>query len=316
MILQFPWMGLMKVQLITVSSQSKSDLVGEDTSVGKNVAEKGNEKENFVQHPVAKTNNCNASSKVENSMAADKNSPVGCEEIANKSVVKPNKKAMKTNDKSWKATHFIAPDPIPRTEKFFAAAASGRWFLKTDHLSVCNQAGKFLAEEPYEWHKNGLSEDGAINLESPRKWHHLRERTGLGAFYGMRIIVYGECIAPSLKSFSNLTSRAEQIVEDLTIPRSLDECGSNDVTCQVCGSRERGEVMLICGDESGSLGCGNGTHIDCCEPPLEDVPEEDWFCPKCSRRSRNSTTPSKKRKEKKKRNLSIKGQVMDFSFLL
>ena len=99
------------------------------------------------------------------------------------------------------------------------------------------------------------------------------------------------------KSFSNLTSRAEEIVEDLTTPWPPDECGSNDVTCQVCGSRERGEVMLICGDESGSVGCGIGTHIDCCDPPLEDVPEEDWFCPKCSRRSRISTTPKKKMKK-------------------
>lgn len=55
-----------------------------------------------------------------------------------------------------------------------------------------------MPEEPYEWHKNGLSEDGAINLEASRKWRLLRERTGHGAFHGMRIIVYGDCIAPPL----------------------------------------------------------------------------------------------------------------------
>ncbi|KAJ4838654.1 hypothetical protein Tsubulata_004247 [Turnera subulata] len=102
---------------------------------------------------------------------------------------------------SYQATHFIAPDPIKRTEKFFAAAASGRWILKMDYLTACSQAGKFLAEEPYEWHKSGLSEDGAINLEAPRKWRLLRERTGHGAFYGMRIVIYGECIAPPLVRF-------------------------------------------------------------------------------------------------------------------
>ncbi|XWS76632.1 hypothetical protein CRYUN_Cryun01aG0193900 [Craigia yunnanensis] len=426
-----------KAKMKTVDSQSKNDLLGQGTSVGKNVEEKDDEKENFLPHPVAKTNSSNACSKVENFVAADESSPVGRKEIAGKSVVKPTKKAVKANDKSQKidpntqlvqkvfnrlktepvwfilsghrlqrkefqqairclqgkfcrdshqwsyqATHFIAPDPIRRTEKLFAAAASGRWILKTDYLSACKQAGKFLAEEPYEWHKNGLSEDGAINLEAPRKWRHLRERTGHGAFYGMRIIVYGECIAPPLdtlkrvvkagdgtilatsppytrflksgvdfavvspgmpcvdswvqeflkheipcvvadylveyvckpgyslerhvlynthewaeKSFTNLTSRDEEIVEDLTAPRPPDNCGSIDVTCQVCGSGERGEVMLICGDDSGSVGCGVGTHIDCCDPPLEDVPEEDWFCPQCSRSSRNSTTPSKKRKK-------------------
>ncbi|TYH95994.1 hypothetical protein ES332_A12G146900v1 [Gossypium tomentosum] len=281
---------------------------------------------------------------------------------------------------SYQATHFIAPDPIRRTEKFFAAAASGRWILKPEFLSACNEAGKFLAEEPYEWHKNGLSEDGAINLEAPRKWRQLKERTGHGAFYGMRIIVYGECIAPPLdtlkrvvkagdgnilatcppytrflksgvdfavvspgmprvdiwvqeflkhevpcvvadylveyvckpgyslekhvlydthewaeKSFTNLTTRAEEIVDDLT-HESPGNSESNDITCQVCGSGDREDVMLICGNESGSVGCGIGIHIDCCDPPLDNVPKEDWFCPKCNKSSINNTS-SKRRKK-------------------
>jgi topoisomerase (DNA) II binding protein 1 len=73
-----------------------------------------------------------------------------------------------------------------------------RWILKTDFLTASSQAGKLLPEEPYEWHKNGLSEDGAINMEAPRKWRLLKERTGHGAFYGMRIVVYGDCFAPPL----------------------------------------------------------------------------------------------------------------------
>ncbi|XP_035830267.1 BRCT domain-containing protein At4g02110 isoform X3 [Helianthus annuus] len=264
---------------------------------------------------------------------------------------------------SYQATHFIVPDPLRRTEKFFAAAASGRWILKTDYLSASSQAGKFLAEEPYEWHKNGLSEDGQINLEAPRKWRLLKEKTGHGAFYGMRIIIYGECIAPPLdtlkrvvkagdgtilatsppytrflntgidfavvspgmphvdiwvqeflkheipciyadylvefvckpgyplerhvqydtnawaeRSYNKLKKRLE---EEICEPRTPD---SDDVACEVCGGRDRGEEMLICGDESGLVGCGVGTHIDCCDPPLEDVPEEDWFCVKCSKK--------------------------------
>ncbi|KAK8718147.1 hypothetical protein V6N13_045392 [Hibiscus sabdariffa] len=416
-------------------SNSKTDLVGENSSGLKNVEETETEKENFMPQTTAKPKGSTASSKVEISGAADKSSPVCHEEIAGKSVGKLNCKTLRTNEKfqkvdsnrkplqkvlnkvkneplcfilsghrlqrkefqqvirrlkgkfcrdshqwSYQATHFIAQDPIRRTEKFFAAAASGRWILKPDYLSACNQAGKFLAEEPYEWHKNGLSEDGAINLEAPRKWRQLQERTGHGAFYGMRIIVYGECIAPPLdtlkrvvkagdgdllatsppytrflksgvdfavvspgmprvdmwvqeflkhevpcvvadylveyvckpgyslerhvlynthewaeKSFSNMTRRVEEIVEDLT-PELPNDTQSNDITCQVCGSGERGEVMLICGDNNGSVGCGTGTHIDCCDPPLDVVPEEDWFCPKCSRSSINNTS-SKRRKK-------------------
>ncbi|XP_034911905.1 BRCT domain-containing protein At4g02110 [Populus alba] len=280
---------------------------------------------------------------------------------------------------SYQATHYIAPGPIRRTEKFFAAAASGRWILKTDYLTACSQAGRFLAEESYEWHKNGLSEDGTINLEAPRKWRLLRERTGHGAFYGMRIIIYGECMTPPLdtlkrvvkagdgiilatsppytrfltsgvdfaiispgitradvwvqeflkhkipcivadylveyvckpgnslerhvlyntndlaeKSFSNLLSKVKVIPEDLTTSKDCDS--GNDIACEVCFSCDRGEDMLICGDECGSVGCGAGIHIDCCDPPLESIPEEDWFCPKCS--GSRSTSPKKKRIKK------------------
>ncbi|KAI8574817.1 hypothetical protein RHMOL_Rhmol01G0383100 [Rhododendron molle] len=277
---------------------------------------------------------------------------------------------------SYQATHFIVPDPIRRTEKFFAAAASGRWILNTDYLTASNQAGRLLAEEPYEWHKTALSEDGAINLEAPRKWRLLRERTGHGAFYGMRVVIYGECIAPPLdtlkrviragdgtilatsppytryleagvdfaivspgmprvdmwvqeflrheipcvladylvefvckpgyslerhvqynshawaeRSFANLLRRLEEVVV-------VEEQGIiYDLPCQICGSRDRGEVMLICGDECGSTGCGVGTHIDCCNPPLEHVPDEDWFCTKCSE-SRNSGSHPKSTKKR------------------
>ncbi|XP_028084818.1 BRCT domain-containing protein At4g02110 [Camellia sinensis] len=288
---------------------------------------------------------------------------------------------------SYQATHFIVPDPIRRTEKFFAAAASGRWILKTDYLTASNQAGRLLAEEPYEWHKNGLSEDGAINLEAPRKWRLLRERTGHGAFYGMRVVIYGECIAPPLdtlkrvikagdgtilatsppytrflesgvdfaivspgmprvdiwvqeflrheipcviadylveyvckpgyplerhvqynthtwaeKSFANLFKQSEEVVEAQT---PLEDHVNNDLKCQVCGSCDRGEVMLICGDESGSTGCGVGTHIDCCNPPLEHVPDEDWFCPKCSKSKNSKNRP---KKSTKKQTSSLKGK--------
>ncbi|KQK14522.1 BRCT domain-containing protein At4g02110 [Brachypodium distachyon] len=98
---------------------------------------------------------------------------------------------------TFEATHFIAPE-LRRTEKFFAAAAAGRWILKSDYLSACNEAGKFVEEEPFEWHGDGLNNGETISLDSPRKWRQLRQRTGHGAFYGMQIIIYGECISPSL----------------------------------------------------------------------------------------------------------------------
>ncbi|KAG8389550.1 hypothetical protein BUALT_Bualt02G0240900 [Buddleja alternifolia] len=286
---------------------------------------------------------------------------------------------------SYQATHFIVPDPIRRTEKFFAAAASGSWILKTDYLKASNEAGRFLSEDPYEWHKKCLTEDGAINLEAPRKWRLLREKTGRGAFYGMRIVIYGECIAPPLdtlkravkagdgtilatsppytrflqskidfaivspgmprvdmwvqeflrhevpcvvadylveyvckpgysleghvqynthawakKSLENLINRVEEVVEDVRTP---EDCSIDDVVCQVCGCRDRGEEMLLCGDETGTCGCGAGIHLDCLDPPLEAIPKEDWFCQKCSKKraGRSISKSSNKRASKSKK---------------
>jgi len=68
------------------------------------------------------------------------------------------------------------------------------------------EAGKLLQEEPYEWHSSGLSADGAINLESPKKWRLVREKTGHGALYGLRIVVYGDCTIPCLVRNIFLTS--------------------------------------------------------------------------------------------------------------
>lgn len=100
------------------------------------------------------------------------------------------------------------------------------------------------------------------------------------------------------RSFANLLRRLEEVVV-------VEEQGIiYDLPCQICGSCDRGEVMLICGDESGSTGCGVGTHIDCCNPPLEHVPDEDWFCTKCSESRNNASHP----KSTKKRTSVSKGK--------
>jgi len=39
---------------------------------------------------------------------------------------------------SYQATHFIVPDPVRRTEKFFAAAAAGRYATDTSELYIFN----------------------------------------------------------------------------------------------------------------------------------------------------------------------------------
>ena len=46
--------------------------------------------------------------------------------------------------------------------------------------------------------------------------------------------------------------------------------------CEVCGSRDDEDSMLLCD------GCDAGWHTFCCTPVIEEVPEGDWFCVKCA----------------------------------
>ncbi|XP_039061325.1 uncharacterized protein LOC120205544 isoform X2 [Hibiscus syriacus] len=82
-------------------SNSKNDLVGENSSVRKTVEETENEKENVAPHPAPEPKG-STTSKVEISGAVDESSPVHHGEIAGKSVRKPNSKTSRTNEKSQK----------------------------------------------------------------------------------------------------------------------------------------------------------------------------------------------------------------------
>nr|CAB3501067.1 unnamed protein product [Digitaria exilis] len=266
---------------------------------------------------------------------------------------------------SYQATHFIAPDPLRRTEKFLAAAAAGRWILKGEYLTSSNEAGNFVDEEPFEWFGTGFNDGETISFDAPRKWRNIRQQMGHGAFYGMQIVVYGQLILPTLDTVKRavksgdgtilatsppytrfLDSGVDFAVVSASIPRadtwvqefirhgipcvtadylveyvckpghplgrhvlfetddlankslkklknqqemamekteqSEDDDDPENLSCSVCGLKDRGEVMLICGDENGETGCGIGMHIDCCDPPLDAVPDEDWLCPKCA----------------------------------
>ncbi|KAG0497361.1 hypothetical protein HPP92_002052 [Vanilla planifolia] len=101
------------------------------------------------------------------------------------------------------------------------------------------------------------------------------------------------------KSLANLLTRSKEVLLDDSLTSAGDR--SDDLICVVCGSLDRGEVMLICGDEGGTLGCGIGTHIDCCDPPLEAVPVDDWFCPSCSKTVEQKITVSSTKAKSKKR---------------
>ena len=60
--------------------------------------------------------------------------------------------------------------------------------------------------------------------------------------------------------------------EDGALPKVAWDDG-----CQVCGGDVAAGVVLICEE------CTGEYHCACLDPPLESVPEGEWFCPGCAR---------------------------------
>lgn len=53
--------------------------------------------------------------------------------------------------------------------------------------------------------------------------------------------------------------------------KECHECG-----CRACAGKQDEHSLLLC-DE-----CNDAYHLGCLDPPLAEIPEEDyWYCPKC-----------------------------------
>lgn len=51
----------------------------------------------------------------------------------------------------------------------------------------------------------------------------------------------------------------------------------DEVFCIGCHQGKDEDLLLLCDID----GCNNGRHTYCCDPPLDEVPEGEWRCPKC-----------------------------------
>lgn len=45
--------------------------------------------------------------------------------------------------------------------------------------------------------------------------------------------------------------------------------------------------------------CNYGYHMMCLDPPLSELPEEDWYCPSCKRDTNNVVAPGAAKQTKK-----------------
>ena len=55
----------------------------------------------------------------------------------------------------------------------------------------------------------------------------------------------------------------------------MEQLGHEENNCQICGLSTNEEILLICD------GCNFYFHTTCLSPPLDCVPEDDWFCDSC-----------------------------------
>ncbi|XP_049748923.1 PHD and RING finger domain-containing protein 1 isoform X1 [Elephas maximus indicus] len=62
-------------------------------------------------------------------------------------------------------------------------------------------------------------------------------------------------------------------VENTRAPEAEEE---DPTFCEVCGRSDREDRLLLCD------GCDAGYHMECLDPPLQEVPVDEWFCPECA----------------------------------
>ena len=87
-------------------------------------------------------------------------------------------------------------------------------------------------------------------------------------------------------SLSQATSFSQIFVHLATLERAIMWSRSlMNVRCRICRRKGGDEYMLLCD------GCDHGYHTYCLKPPLQLVPEGDWFCRDCC-----PITPVKPRK--------------------
>ncbi len=60
---------------------------------------------------------------------------------------------------------------------------------------------------------------------------------------------------------------------------------TDDTACEACHSADNADIMILCDK------CNRGYHTSCLSPPMEAIPEEEWFCQKCE--SKRSQTKGK-----------------------
>ncbi|CAO3627680.1 unnamed protein product [Cunninghamella blakesleeana] len=86
-----------------------------------------------------------------------------------------------------------------------------------------------------------------------------------------QMVKCSKCEAKYHPSCANLTT-TKQLAAVESYPWLCPECK----ICCVCNSAGDETTLMICD------GCDRGWHTNCCNPPVEEIPEGSWLCPFCA----------------------------------
>ncbi|XP_037018932.2 PHD and RING finger domain-containing protein 1 isoform X2 [Artibeus jamaicensis] len=68
-----------------------------------------------------------------------------------------------------------------------------------------------------------------------------------------------------------------KVLKKIPVERARAREEEEDPTfCEVCGRSDREDRLLLCDS------CDAGYHMECLDPPLQEVPVDEWFCPECA----------------------------------
>ncbi|XP_049637142.1 PHD and RING finger domain-containing protein 1 [Suncus etruscus] len=78
--------------------------------------------------------------------------------------------------------------------------------------------------------------------------------------------------------FQHICIRAQfggKVLKKVPVQSSAAAEDEDPTFCEVCGRSDREDRLLLCD------GCDAGYHMECLDPPLQEVPVDEWFCPEC-----------------------------------
>eukprot|EP00795_Rhopilema_esculentum_P000042 gene42-9646_t len=160
-----------------------------------------------------------------------------------------------------------------------------RMILKWDEITVGDKVmANYNSDEPKE---RGFWYDVVVTRkENKRQANILYGKILLGKNGDVseecRIIFVDEIFKIEKSGDVNISNANDENIEKRKVKPDCSHCKDDptksckECSCCVCGGKHQPERQIIC-DE-----CEMAYHLDCLNPPLESIPDEDeWYCPEC-----------------------------------